>query len=212
MATGEGFFSEAARHMRGLLMALRGTRTNLKPSVRKILEQIGNVPIDSIQVVRRPLSTKIKSIMWLLRVDSGEHDRFFHLFLVLHLSGQAVKWVVEKNEDLNVVPYNPVEIDEAVSIPTPDGLTMTKLFENAIRKIPKQRLFHYDTFTSNCQRFVIDMLQASGIQMTPMLMDFILQDLSKLGTRWQKRLASFFTSLANRGKLAIVGEGVFIMD
>ena len=203
--------SEIGRHMRGLLMALRGVRMNLKPAVRRILERIGDKPIAEIRVIRRPLSSKVKALMRLMGVG-GEHDRFFHLFLAVQLYGQAIQWVVEKNEDLNIKPYQPVEIDEAMPVPVPKGLTLTKLFENAIVRIPKQRLFHYDAFSSNCQRFIVDVLQASNVLMTPPMMEFILQDVSKLAKKWQQRLAGFFTSLANRGKLAIVGEGVVILN
>jgi len=61
--------AELARHWRGLVAAMRGTRTNLKPAARRMLETYGNLPILKLQVMRRPLSQKVCVLMNLIGVD-----------------------------------------------------------------------------------------------------------------------------------------------
>jgi len=249
--------AELARHWLGLVAAMRGTRTNLKPSARRMLETYGNLPILKLQVVRRPLSQKVSVLMNLVGIDkyhkptSSEasaavatsgggyrtrvggdagtrlhrgisqpslrvggaggraggvaHDQLFHLFFVANLGTANI--VLEKNEDINLGHYTPSQLDEAVTIPTPSGYTLMKLLGTAIERVPASRLFHYDAFSTNCQRFVIDVIDANRLPISAATRSFILQDVGQLARPWQKKLTSFFTSLANRGKMAIQGEG-----
>lgn len=256
--------AELARHWRGLVAAMRGTRTNLKPSARRMLETYGNLPIQKLQVMRRPLSQKVSVLMNLIGIDkyhkptSSEasaavattgsgyrtrvggdagtrlhrviaqprlriagagsvaqprlrgaggvaHDQLFHLFFVANLGSANI--VLEKNEDINLGQYTPSQLDEAVTIPTPSGYTLMKLIGTAIERVPTARLFHYDAFSTNCQRFVIDVIDANRLPISTAARSFILQDVGQLARPWQKKLTSFFTSLANRGKMAIQGEG-----
>lgn len=246
--------AELARHWRGLVAAMRGTRTNLKPAARRMLETYGNLPILKLQVMRRPLSQKVSVLMNLFGVDkyhkptSSEasaavattgsgyrtrvggdagtrlhrviaqprlrvggaggvaHDQLFHLFFVANLGSANI--VLEKNEDINLGIYKPNQLDEAVTIPTPSGYTLMKLLSTAIERVPAARLFHYDAFSTNCQRFVIDVIDANRLPISTAARSFILQDVGQLARPWQKKLTSFFTSLANRGKMAIQGEGL----
>ena len=205
---GEGitdFFSEAYRHLRGIYLALIGVRSNLKPSAREMVKQYGNQPIRKLEVVRRPLSDKVRNLMKIVGISSAPHDTLFHLFFVLTLD--SARLVLEKNEDLNIVVYHFNSLDEFRSVPIPQGLTLTQLLGTAISKVPKDRLFRYDAFSNNCQRFVMDVLESNNLPVSPELRSFILQDVSNLAVPWQKKLTAFFTSLANRGKMAIEGEG-----
>jgi hypothetical protein len=211
-----------------------------------MLETYGNLPIQKLQVMRRPLSQKVSMLMNLIGVDkyhkptsseatsgsgyrtivthprlrvgvsqpslrvggtgSVAHDQLFHLFFVANLGSASI--VLEKNEDINLGIYKPNQLDEAVTIPTPSGYTLMKLIGTAIERVPAARLFHYDAFSTNCQRFVIDVIDANRLPISTAARSFILQDVGQLARPWQKKLTSFFTSLANRGKMAIQGEGL----
>jgi hypothetical protein len=129
----------------------------------------------------------------------------FHLYFVASVSGAEV--VLEKNDDINAALYHPHELDESIVIPTPAGCTLNGLLTTAIEKVSAERLFHYDAFTTNCQRFVMDVIDANRLQASPAARAFILQDVSQLAKPWQKKITAFFTSLSNRGKMAIEGEG-----
>jgi hypothetical protein len=133
------------------------------------------------------------------------HDTLFHLYFVATVKGAEV--VLEKNDDINVALYRPHELDESIVIPTPGNCTLNGLLTTAIEKVSAERLFHYDAFTTNCQRFVMDVIDANRLPASPAARAFILQDVSQLAKPWQKKITAFFTSLSNRGKMAIEGEG-----
>jgi hypothetical protein len=53
----------------------------------------------------------------------------------------------------------------------------------------------------------MDVIDANRLPASPAARAFILQDVSQLAKPWQKKITAFFTSLSNRGKMAIEGEG-----
>lgn len=213
---GAGFFgdvwSEVKRRLNGVKMAIKGVRTNLKPSVRKILEKNDGV-ITEMYACRRPLSSKFKQLIhWVgsLGQSSQAHDDLFHLFLVVKLDNGHT-YVMEKNEDINIKPYEPNDLDECIPIPLNQSITMAEALLVTRERVGDKRFYLYDAFNGrgggNCQSFVMDVLTSIGIDVSPSVKDFILQDVSTLVPEWSQKLASFFTSLYNRGKTFVVGEG-----
>jgi hypothetical protein len=203
--TGKGF------DIGGILMAIRGTRTNLAPAVRKQLEQFGGVEITGMSVVRHVIQAYVSKFIKIANKISKYapkiiHDKLFHLFLVCKLAnGMSIR--LEKNEMIGLRPYIPETGDESVIIlNVPRGLTLNSLIQGAIKSVGPERVFHYDAFTNNCQRFVLDVLE-DALPISQTVRDFIMQDVSELAPHWVKRLGHFFTDLFNRMKTIVQGKG-----
>ena len=213
---GEGFFGdvwkEVKRRINGVKMAIKGVRTNLKPSVRKILEHEDGV-IQEMNVCRQPINSKIKKLLyWVNTIGSHRmsHDELFHLFLIVRLDNGKV-FVMEKNEDINIKPFKPDELDECQPVELNQKISMAEVLLVTREKVGDRRFYLYDAFNENgggnCQTFVMDMLTSIGIDVSPELKSFILQKVDKLIPEWSKRITSFITSLYNRGKTFVFGEG-----
>lgn len=198
------------RHLKGIYYALKGTRKNFKPAMREILAKLGNIPIIEMYVCRRPLTQKFKKILEFINNASnfrGEtHDKLFHLFIILRLENN-VTVMLEKNEDLNIDYYKASPVDERIQINFNPPLTMNVMLANAISKYGNTRIFQYNAFSTNCQRFVLDVLEANGVQITQEIQTFILQDVRNLVPSWSQKLAFGITSFYNRLKMAFQGYG-----
>lgn len=68
-------------------------------------------------------------------------------------------------------------MDEAIKVPA--GLTLRKLFTNAVNKVGSGKIWVYKYITANCQDFVIDLL-SNSIQLTETQTNWIKQDVSAL--------------------------------
>lgn len=208
---GSGLFDEIGRHVRGMVMALKGTRTNLKPSVRTILKEIGDQPISQIQVGRKPLNATYQfAVDQLNQVTHHQptvpYDKLFHLYLILTVPKGT--YVLEKNEDINMRRYIPSEGEERILLPIPiEPLSINQMIANTLQKIGKERFFHYNAMSTNCQRFVLDMLQSNNIPLDHQQQEFILQDVSHLLPDLGQKIVHGLTSFYNRAKTFFIGEG-----
>jgi len=207
---GAGLFDTLKSHIKGILLALKGNRRNLKPSDRAILNQLGDQPIIKMYVCRRPLGQTFDQALTLVEKLSDmktPHDLLFHLFLVVEMSqGQLIR--IEKNENINIVRYTESKLPEEIrEVPVPKGLTIQRLLDRTLETVGPSRFFDYDAFNTNCQRFVYDLLQSNHLPISGDLHHFILQKVSDLAPAWGRKIAYFLTSLKNRANLVVEGEG-----
>lgn len=208
---GGSFMSELKRYYRGLIMALKGVRTNFKPVVRKILKEYGDKQITSLSVVRTPLKSVyqffVKEANKRADLRDISHDQLFHLFLVVSV-GDGNEWVIEKNENINIKKYSPKELDERRHIENvEEDLSMNILLGRTLEKVGVERFYHYDAFDTNCQRFVMDVLESNNINVSDDLREFIMQNVSNMVPSWIERVVQIATDIANRGETIIEGEG-----
>lgn len=196
--------------IKGIYKALIGTRDNLKPSVRAVLETDGSIPMSKLYVVRRPLGNTYSTVLNVLNKIDGKsevHDKLYHLFFVVELSNGKV-YRLEKNEDINIVPYQKSALPEdMIEISSFPKIGLAEWLNKAISTMGSKNFYHYDAFTTNCQHFVVGMLNAIGINPSPEQVKFIVQDVSKLAPSWGKKLTGFLTSLKNRLNMARQGYG-----
>jgi|SRR5208283_3190947 len=209
---------EFKSRLEGLQKAFEGIRMNFKPSMRKFLKNIGNTPIYKISICRRPLSSKFSTIINVINTLTASltkfkpktHDQLFHLFLILELIDNK-KIILEKNEDLHIEYYNKSNVDEVIDLTSYDpkqNKTINELLNKVIEVYGKERIFEYNAFTTNCQRFVIDILKANNIYIDDNIHNFILQDVKNLVSSWADRLVYKITSFYNRFKMIIQGYGL----
>lgn len=203
------FINNVARHFKGVVMAIKGTRTNFKPSVREILKNDGDTKIINIRVCRSPVKYGISGAVKIINSLEGKPPKFdvlFHLYLIIELDNKKV-YMVEKNEDINIKLFTPKEKSECIDIDTPNNLTMNSIFNNTLNKIGNERFFHYDAFSNNCQQFVKDVLISNDISLNNNQINFIMQDVKDIVPNWAQNATRFITDLANRGKIIIQGQG-----
>lgn len=199
------------QHLKGIEEALKGVRMNFKPSMREILKTCGDIPIIEIYICRRPITSQFKKIVDTINRYSGfegmVHDKLFHLFFILTLTNNK-RIVLEKNEDLNIDYYKLSNVDEIRRIMTTRQYTMNELLKNAINTYGNKRIFEYDAFNTNCQKFVMDIIMANDIEVNQDDINFIIQDVKNLLPKWAQRLTHYITSFYNRLKMAIYGYGM----
>lgn len=153
-------------------------RKSAPPVVQKLLDEHGDSAIVSIDVARSPVLPVIKSIMNI--ISSGQieenknklgYDDIYHLYLIIKLKdGKAFK--IERNEDVSVSDPNVSSDSQIMPVQLNGDITLNGFIDKGSKK---SNFWNYDARTSNCQQFVYDLLNGSGL-MTPSLKDFILQD------------------------------------
>ena len=183
--------------------ALTGLRLNLPPSGRKLLEQIGDKTITNMLVCRTKLSLSKETIVNLMNLfvkHQPINDKLFHLFFVLTIDGK--KYIFDKNEVVNIRPYNGSQIDESINV-SPKG-TLGELLNNAVNKFGKERVFRYSATQNNCQRFVCDCLDASNISFDR---KFVLQDVSNVTNKTGSIVAQVATDLSHKWDIIKNGYG-----
>jgi hypothetical protein len=138
----------------------------LPPSARKLLEQVGNEPITSIEIVRTPLSSFTRGFLNLIslgqfdKISRKSYDQIFHLSLWINN-----KYNLEKNEVIAFNQKNPKEAkSELKSVSNiPQGLTFNQLFDNTLKRMGPEKFSSYDAESNNCQDFLLNIFQANNI-------------------------------------------------
>jgi hypothetical protein len=205
------FIKGISGRVKGFFHALKSNRTNFKPSVRQILESDGNFEITSMNVCRTPLKTTFNMLLNVINKVSGfkgdYHDRLFHLFIVVKLSnGRELK--IEKNEDVNISTYKKSPIEDCITIPFNRKMSINDLLNNTLNSIVQKQFFDYNAISSNCQRFIFDILKSNGL-LRESDIKFIMQKVDNLIPQWAEKIMYIVTSMANRSKLITEGYGKF---
>lgn len=184
----------------------------LSPDGRKLLEQVGNEEITSLEIVRTPLSSFTKSFLNLIslgqfdKISKKYYDEMFHLSLWIN-----GKYNLEKNE----VPYfnriNPKKSNSEIKVINniPNGITIQMLIDNTIKKMGANNFSRYTADKLNCQNFLINVLEGSGIGDSSDK-SFIFQDASQIFKElpeFSKVLGQASVDLASIFNRLIKGEG-----
>lgn len=176
MESGNGFFVREA----GIL----------QPSARKLLESknsdgvsVGSEEINSLQIVRTPLSSFTKGFLNTIslgqfnKISKKYYDEMFHLSL--WINGQ---YNLEKNEVVYFNTKNPKQSNSQVrdvsNIPAA-GLTIQQLIDNTKARMGAENFSNYDAEKLNCQNFLINVLDGSNVG-DKSDGDFIFQDATKI--------------------------------
>jgi hypothetical protein len=155
------------------------------PNVKQILNKYGNEIIQSITLKRTPVSGLITGALSVFSLGKfGERfqksfDELFHLFMeITTTTGKKIS--LEKVERVNMIVNPPRRPNEEVKQVSnmPQGITIIQLMENGRKRLGNQ-FFRYDSKINNCQRFILEILQANGIG-DQSDYDFIKQDTEQL--------------------------------
>lgn len=185
----------------------------LQPSARKLLEEVGNEEIKSLEIVRTPLSSFTKTFLNTIslgqfsKISKKYYDEMFHLSLWIN-----GKYNLEKNEVVYFNTKNPKQsnsqVKEVKNIPA--GITIQQLIDNAKKRMGAENFSNYDAEKLNCQNFLINVLDGSDIG-DKEDGDFIFQDATKIFKElpeYAKVLGKASVKLGAIFNRLIYGEGV----
>jgi hypothetical protein len=138
------------------------------PNVKEILNKYGNEIIQSIIIKRTPVSGLLTGTLSVFSLGEfgrrmKSFDELFHLFIEISTT-TGKKISLEKVERVNMIVNPPRRPNEEVKQVSnmPQNITIMQLMENGRKRMGNQ-FFRYDSKINNCQHFILNVLQASGI-------------------------------------------------
>ena len=190
--------------------------TGMPPNVKRILERYGNEVIRDIDIVRNPVGKALTGALSAAsggefgrNLENAPYDKLFHLKIVIILqSGTRVS--LEKVERVSMT-VNPKPVKDEESTPTPlngKTLTLNELYENA-RERMGDRFYPYSARDNNCQNFILNVLQASGVGNTQDY-DFVKQNTKELfgENSFLRKASNTITDIGARFNVLQQGGGV----
>jgi hypothetical protein len=190
-------------------------RTTYPADQLRLLERVGQNTIVSIRLGRTPLSQTIYTALNVLSfgqfqklLNRSPYDDLYHLFSLITLSSGKTL-ILQKNQaiDMRIIQntYNP-KGTEWIDVPIahPD-ITFKTLLDNTQNALGRD-YFIYNSISSNCQRFILEMLKSNGL-LTEQLQTFIYQDVKTLFNKL-KYLQPVVDTLTDLGtKMDIISKG-----
>jgi hypothetical protein len=111
-----------------------------------------------------------------------------------------MKVMIEKNERLSIDikgrDENRKDIETFLIDRIPNPITLVSAFNQAEQLYGETRMYYYNGATTNCQRFVLDLLSVFGVQNNELLNAFVLQDATSLLNKYMAKFALFITDIA----------------
>lgn len=190
-------------------------RKDYPPAVRKWLKEHGDERIFWMYVSRKPIWSVIANILNTISVGEFNanvnkyYDKMFHLYLIF--TTESGNWYIEKNEVIKIERYklDPKNLDKMEVPYKINSLTMNQMLDRA-QKIVGDDFYFYNPVNNNCQVFIRNLLQFSGL-LTPALNDYIMQDAEKIlrsGT-FTREFAIIVPDLGTRLNHLLFGSGKF---
>jgi hypothetical protein len=196
------------RPTKEIIKDLTNGYSNYPFSFREMLKSHGNKIITSIIIVRSPISNILYQILNNLtlgqleeRLNDYNYDQLFHLKVIINNKYSIEKESTIKFTNNNHVPSNS-ETLEVLNIP---NLTIAKLCENCLN-LMGNRMFSYNAKNNNCQVFIRNLLEASGMYGNE---EFIMQDIKQIfhGFTGTRRIMNTVTDISNRLDMITEGSG-----
>jgi hypothetical protein len=189
-------------------------KTVYPTNVQKVLNDVGNETIVSINICREPIlpaMNKIINVATFGEIDRQKarlhYDNLFHLFMKIELSnGEFYK--IDKNEIIRITRTDYRVCNDSKPVNVNKYITLQDFMENGLRRYGADRILNYDSVNANCQIFIRDILESNGL-LNNELETFILQDIREItknipqGLKW---LSSKLVRLGQRLQY-LMGEG-----
>jgi len=166
-----------------------GAKKSFSNNINKILKKYGKEPIVAIRVGRRAINTKVETAFNLISAGKWAENRkkyyydvLFHLFIIITLE-DGTKISLEKNSiptmtvnDSRCSEQN-VKCEEIAY--KSKSITLEELVVKPLERIGKEDYFIYSPFSTNCQRFVGDILTTFNLY-SDKVKQFVYQDITEL--------------------------------
>jgi hypothetical protein len=138
------------------------------PSFRKLLKEVGNQVITGLTLWREPIS--INKFVKFFKFNTG-YDDLFHLSL--NISTNEGNYNLDKQAVLTFEKGQPK--GETLKINPPNSMTIQTLIDNTKNRMGKSKYTSYNAKSNNCQDFLLNVLDANGVNTTEAT-TFIKQD------------------------------------
>jgi len=189
----------------------RNPRIN-PPDVRKLLEKIGGENVETIKLIRTPLSTItsfLLNIASLGQLNSAMKqaniDKLFHLSMLINGKIELEKnEVIRMRENPNAVKSN----SETLDVPVDRVISIQKLMDNT-RDQMADNYARYNAKDNNCSDFISNVLKANWLS-NKNAQDFLSQKTEKLFDGFPsltKKIVDFATSVGASVDRQVQGEG-----
>lgn len=192
-------------------------RMDYPPKVRDILKKYGQEIVQSLTIMRTPVSKVLTGALSLFSLGkfgkrmSRSFDELFHLFLEIRTeSGKRLS--VEKNEvinmDINPAKRDKTEVKDVVNN-LPQGLTIDEMLNKTEEYMGKRKYFSYSARDNNCQDFIVSIFRANKIG-DEQDIAFIKQDTKSLfrDLPYLRKLSNTITDIGGRFNVITTGRGV----
>jgi hypothetical protein len=195
----------------------KGVRLDFPPKERALLKMYGHYNIVQMTLCRAPIASALNKVLdvislgkWSELKTQYNYDSLFHLYMIIKLSNNSIIRL-EKNQVINISNNFQIEKDaEFLDVPLHGKkITLQELLDFTIRNVGLKQVFVYSAFSTNCQRFLIDVLSSNGL-LTEKEQHFILQDLSELSKKlpwYTKAISQHTTDLSHRLDILTNGQG-----
>lgn len=182
------------------------------PAVRKILQSIGNEKVESLQLVRTPLSKISRFLLNIASFGQLESklketgiDDLFHLSLLIN-----GKYELDKQEVIKLVrnPNAVKENSQTLVVPVSSNLTINEMIENTQRQMGSNYA-PYDAKTNNCSIYISNVLSSNGLS-TENSNIFLNQKTIELFEKFpsiSEKLVKFGTDIGAVVDKTLYGEG-----
>jgi len=179
----------------------------LSPSIRKLLEQVGDEKITSIKLFRKPIS--LSSFAKFIGALKGTaYDQLLHLGLILNN-----KYLLDKQEVIHFERSGGVPSgSETLDVDVNKDITINELLEKTRKRMGDSNFTSYSARRQNCQDFVMNVLSANGLS-SPIYTQFIKQDLQKVFEnlpKYSEQIADFVTGAQRVVERVVQGEGQYM--
>jgi hypothetical protein len=226
---GDGFFGDlwasTKRLATGALeraqAVFKGPRQDFSPSVRRVLAEVGDLPVVEMVIRRDPIQSFLNKALNLISLGRWDalrkeynYDELFHLGVEVTVrispSNEYVRrYVIEKNEVINVSPAK-AYTDKTTTwrVPMYKGTTINTLLANT-KLLMGPNFFVYDPFKNNCQDFIWSLLVANGYG-SPELKAIVKQPMEDLISKLPGatgKIAKAITDVGALANVALEGQG-----
>ena len=183
----------------------------LPPTIRKFLENSGDVLITNAEIIRTPVSgiiTKLFSLIsngqYITSLHEAGYDKAFHLAIIFN--GDKM---IDKQEVIKISKPNITKETQKLTVSVPSGITFHSLFDKTRELMGNSSLTNYNAKTNNCQDFILGVLNANGMN-SPQITEFVKQDAIKIFEgmpQYMEKVAKIATDIGAVANKVVEGEG-----
>lgn len=175
------------------------------PSVRKMLDKIGNEKVKSIKLVRTPLTKSTKFLLNIASLGQLKNkmkevgiDELFHLRMIIN-----DKYTLEKNEVIKLYQDSQIQNDaQVLDVQVNKDISIKEMLDNT-SKFMGSKYGSYNGKTNNCGDFLDAVLKSNGLSNNETT-DFVKQKTIELFNEFPKfteiisNLATGSAAVANK--------------
>jgi hypothetical protein len=139
-------------------------------TANKTLTDYGHLTIKEIKVFRRPIMDTIMNLMNAFtqgeakkRLKQSPYDALYHLGCYITLENNKII-EADKQQTVKIRPFTKNDpTNEYLTIPVNKQITLLEAMHNTIQLMGESRFFEYDARKSNCQDWMLNLINANGL-------------------------------------------------